>query len=114
MLGPNNLIQKLSPLTQMNWEQLIKCVESKNPAMFEFYKRIGIHTAGLTSPENLDEMFELDEKLFAKMKDIITKLVKAKPADRMKLKEAREKLVVLNSMVVDEIDEKKFLLLKRR
>ena len=84
--------------------------------MFEVYKRIGWHDAlnrNLTSPENLMNMFELDEKLFAKMKDIITNLVVAKPEDRMKLKEAREKLVALNSMgVLDEIDD--FLLLKRR
>ena len=84
--------------------------------MFEVYKRIGWHDAlkgNPSSPENLDKMFELDEKLFDKMKDIITKLVVAKPADRMKLKETREKLVALNSMdVLDKIDD--FLLLKRR
>ena len=98
------------------WKQLLECVKSKNPAMFEVYKRIGWHDAlnrNVTSPEDLDKMFELDEKLFEKMKDIITKLVVAKPADRMKLKETREKLVALNSMgVLDEIDD--FLLLKRR
>ena len=90
--------------------------------MFEVYKRIGWHDALNRSligpdsdwtPEDLDKMFELDEKLFAKMKDIITKLVVAKPADRMKLKEAREKLVALNAMgVLNEIAD--FLLLKRR
>ena len=84
--------------------------------MFEVYKRIGIHNAlssSLSIPEDLDKMFELDEKLFAKIKNIITKLVMAKPADRMKLKETREKLVALNSMgVLDEIND--FLLLKRR
>ena len=98
------------------WKQLLECVKSKNPAMFEVYKRIGWHDAlnrNVTSPEDLDKMFELDEKLFEKMKDIITKLVVAKPADRMKLKETREKLVALNSMdVLDKIDD--FLLLKRR
>ena len=98
------------------WKQLLECVKSKNPAMFEVYKRIGWHDAlnrNVTSPEDLDKMFELDEKLFEKMKDIITKLVVAKPADRMKLKETREKLVALNSMgVLDEIND--FLLLKRR
>ena len=88
--------------------------------MFEVYKRIGIHklqhyalSSSLSIPEDLDKMFELDEKLFAKIKNIITKLVMAKPADRMKLKETREKLVALNSMgVLDEIND--FLLLKRR
>ena len=84
--------------------------------MFEVYKRIGWHDAlnrSLTSAEDLDKMFELDEKLFDEMKDIITKLVVAKPADRMKLKETREKLVALNSKdVLDKIDD--FLLLKRR
>ena len=98
------------------WKQLLECVKSKNPAMFEVYKRIGWHDAlnrNVTSPEDLDKMFELDEKLFEKMKDIITKLVVAKPADRMKLKETREKLVALNSNdVLDKIDD--FLLLKRR
>ena len=98
------------------WKQLLECVKSKNPAMFEVYKRIGWHDAlnrNVTSPEDLDKMFELDEKLFEKMKDIITKLVEAKPADRMKLKETREKLVALNSMdVLGKIDD--FLLLKRR
>ena len=102
--------------SKLNWQQLIKCVESKNPAMFEVYKRIGWHDAlnrNVTSPEDLDKMFELDEKLFDEMKDIITKLVVAKPADRMKLKETREKLVALNSNdVLDKIDD--FLLLKRR
>ena len=84
--------------------------------MFEVYKRIGWHDAlkgNVTSPEDLDKMFKLDENLFDDMKDIITKLVVAKPADRMKLKETREKLVALNSMgVLDKIDD--FLLLKRR
>ena len=98
------------------WQQLLECVESQNPAMFEVYKRIGWHDAlnrNLTNPEDLDKMFKLDEKLFEKMKDIISKLVVAKPADRMKLKETREKLVELNSMgVLDAIDD--FLLLKQR
>ena len=74
--------------------------------MFEVYKRIGWHNAlkGIESQRDdgslkvFDEMYKPDELLYTKMKNLISKLVVVEPADRMKLKEAREILKSLESL----------------
>ena len=102
----------------MNWLELKKYVEKRdgNPEMFEVYKRIGWHHALInndTSGQNIDEKYEPDEKLFAKIKEIISKLVVVKPAHRMKLKLARDKLMTLDAKnVLPRVND--FLLLKKR
>ena len=84
--------------------------------MFDVYKRIGWHHALLnkdTSGKNIHEKYEDDEKLFAKIKEIISELVVVKPTHRMKLKLARDKLMALNSEnVLLQVND--YLLLKKR
>ena len=98
--------------------KLLECVERKdrNPAMFEVYKRIGWHhalTSNDTSATNIDNKYEADEKLFGKIKEIISELVVVEPAHRMKLKDARNSLIKLDSKdVLQRVND--FLLLKKR
>ena len=105
-------------LQGLNWLKLIQCVNRKDPAMFEVYKRIGWHhvlapysKTNQTIEKNIDQMYEPDEELFQKIKTIISKLVVVKPADRMKLKEARDQLMALDNVLKEFND---FLLLKKR
>ena len=98
--------------------KLLECVERKdrNPAMFEVYKRIGWHHALIsddTSATTIDNKYEADEKLFGKIKEIISELVVVEPAQRMKLKSARDRLIELDSKdVLQRVND--FLLLKKR
>ena len=84
--------------------------------MFEVYKRIGWHhdlISNDTSATNIDDKYEADEKLFGKIKEIISALVVVEPARRMKLKDARNSLIALDSKdVLKQVND--FLLLKKR
>ena len=91
---------------QLNWKRLVECVKSKDPVMFEVYKRIGWYDAFKNkNAKNFDEMFKPDEMLFSDMKQIIRNLVLVDPAERLKLKDVRPKLQNLN--LIDD-----FLILK--
>ena len=102
----------------LNWKKLKECVERKdeNPSMFEVYRRIGLHHDLIindTSATNIDNKYEADEKLFNKIKEIISELLVVEPANRMKLKSARDKLTELDSKdVLQRVND--FLLLKKR
>ena len=90
-------------------------MERKDPAMFEIYKRISWHhilAADPTIDKNIDQMFMADEKLFEKIKKIISDLVVVKPAERLKLKDARDQLIALDgNNALQEFND--FLLLKK-
>ena len=113
-LDPNDEIKEASQ-AHSNWLELIKCVERKDPAMLEIYKRISWHhflAADPTIDKNVDEMFMADEKLFDKIKKIISGLVVVKPAERLKLKDARDQLIALDgNNALQEFND--FLLLKK-
>ena len=92
----------------LNWEKLVECVKTKDPVMFEVYKRIGWYDAfKRKNAKKFDEMFKPDEMLFNEMKNIIKNLVLVDPAERLKLKDVRLKLKDLNKNLIDD-----FLLLK--
>ena len=92
----------------LNWEKLVECVKTKDPVMFEVYKRIGWYDAfKRKNAKKFDEMFKPDEIMFSEMKNIIKNLVLVDPAERLKLKDVRLKLKDLNENLIDD-----FLLLK--
>ena len=93
---------------QLNWKRLVECVQTKDPVMFQVYKRIGWYDAfKRKNAKNFDDMFKPDEMLFSEMKNIIRKLVLVDPAERLKLKDVRPKLKALDKNLIDD-----FLLLK--
>ena len=116
-LGQTDQTENSSP-PFLNWKKLEECVKRKdrNPAMFEVYKRIGWHhdlISNDTSATNIDDKYEADEKLFNKIKEIISELLVVEPAKRMKLKSARDRLKELDSKdVLQRMND--FLLLKKR
>ena len=91
-----------SSVGRPNYEKLIECVESEDPAMFEVYKRIEWHYAPIDSLDNFDKRFERDDSLFNEIKNLITELVLVQPEKRMKLHKAKAKLDEFESNSLSE------------
>ena len=75
----------------------IKSLFSNENPMFEVFKKM----ASILTDINL-ELLQFDLELFKKVKEIVTKLVLVKPENRMKLEEAREKLIELDQFTTNK------------
>ena len=79
----------------------------ENGSIFEVYAKIYYMQHEFI--EDIDETMALDKRFYTIIKEIISKLVDVDPAKRMKLKEARNRLIALIDLSSDMND---FLLLK--
>ena len=88
-------------------------MKNEDPAVFEVYKRIEWHFSGECSLEKFDETFNRDDLLLDELKKLISELTLVQPIMRMKLEQAKEKLIKFESQ--DELKKyDDFLLLKKR
>jgi len=102
-----------SSANHQNYVELIECVKNEDPAMFEVYKRIAWHFNGDGSLEKFDERFNRDDLLLDELKKLISELTLIEPVMRMKLEQAKEKLIEFESQ--DEWTKfDNFLLLEKR
>ena len=102
-----------SSANYQNYLKLTERVKNEDPAMFEVYKRIDCHFSGESNLDNFDERFNRDDSLLEELKKLISELTLVQPVMRLKLEQAKEKLIKFESQ--DEWTKfDNFLLLKER